>query len=102
MNLSVCVHCFSVRTHFVFEKESWDDRSPEVECPATAVPYFDERCGVKVREGASREEIHEAFTYFLENHDSFDPRAYIEENLTLEICAQKFLDILESTDDKKD
>ena len=87
---------------FVFEKESWDDRSPEVECPATAVPYFDDRCGVKVREGASREEIYEAFSYFLENLDSFDPRAYIEENLTLEICAQKFLDILESTDDKKD
>jgi len=87
---------------FVFEKEVWDDRDDGIECPASAVPYFDERCGVKVKEGATREEIYESFTYFLENLDSFDPRAYVQENLTLEICAQKFLDILESTDDKKD
>jgi len=87
---------------FVFEKKSWDDRADGIKCPASAVPYWDDRCGVKVEEGASREEIYEAFTYFLENLDSFDPRAYIEENLTLEICAQKFLDILESTNVKKD
>jgi len=83
---------------FVFEKECWDDRDDGVSCPGSAVPYWDERCGVKVREDASREEIYEAFTYFLENLDSFDPRAFIEENLTLELCAQKFIDILEATD----
>jgi hypothetical protein len=87
---------------FVFEKSEWDDRSDGTKCPASAVPYFDERCGVKVSEGASREEIYEAFTGFLENLDTFDSRAYIEENLTLEICAQKFIDILEGIDDKKD
>ena len=82
---------------FVFEKEQWDDRNDGIACAASAVPYWDSRCGVKVREGASREEIHEAFTHFLENIDSFDPRSFIEENLTLEICAQKFIDILETT-----
>ena len=87
---------------FVFEKAEWDDRADGVKCPASAVPYFDERCGVKVREGASREEIYEAFTGFLENLDTFNPRAYIEENLTLEVCAQKIIDILEGIDDKKD
>jgi hypothetical protein len=87
---------------FVFEKAVWDDRTDGIKCPASAVPYFDERCGVKVREDASREEIYEAFTDFLENLDTFDPRAYIEENLTLEICAQKIVDILEDIDDKKD
>ena len=83
---------------FVFEKEKWDDMEG-IECPATAVPYWDERCGVKVREGASREEIYKAFSYFLENLDSFNPRAYVEENLTLESSAQKFVEILESTND---
>ena len=70
-----------------------------VNCPASSVPYWDERCGVKVREGASREEIYEAFSHFLENLDSFDPRAYVEENLTVETSAQKFIEILESTND---
>ena len=87
---------------FVFEKEEWDDRSDGLSCKASAVPYWDERCGVKVSEGSSREEVHKAFTYFLENFSSFNPRAYIEENLTLEICAQKFIDILESTNEKED
>lgn len=87
---------------FVFEKEMWDDRSDGIKCPASAVPYWDERCGVKVAEGSSREEIHAAFTYFLENLESFDPRAFIKENLTLEISAQKFIDILESTNEKED
>ena len=81
---------------FVFEKEKWDDMEG-VNFPASSVPYWDERCGVKVQEGASREEIYEAFSYFLENLDSFDPRAYVEENLTLESSAQKFIEILEST-----
>ena len=86
---------------FVFEKEKWDDRDDGIECEATAVPYWDERCGVKVRQGASEQEIYEAFTYFLENIESFDPRSFIEENLTLESSAQKFVEILESTSDKK-
>ena len=84
---------------FVFEKEKWDDREDDIECEASAVPYWDQRCGVKVRQGASEQEIYEAFTYFLENIESFDPRSFIEENLTLEASAQKFVEILESTND---
>ena len=86
---------------FVFEKEKWDDMEG-IECSASAVPYWDERCGVKVREGASREEVYEAFNYFLENLDSFAPRDYVKENLTLESSAQKLIEILESKNHLKD
>ncbi|MUG94046.1 glycosyltransferase family 1 protein [Scytonema sp. UIC 10036] len=61
--------------------------------PATSVPYWDERCGVKFKD------IHEfpiRLGEFLEklNSQQFSPRNYILENLTLEKCARHYLEIL--------
>ena len=33
---------------YVIDKEVWDDR-PEVSCPASSAPYFDDRCGIKYK-----------------------------------------------------
>ena len=83
---------------FVFEKEVWDDRSDGIICEATAVPYFDETCGMKVSQSANFEEKISVFSDFLENLGTFSPREYVTKNLRLEVCAKKFIDILESTD----
>jgi hypothetical protein len=60
--------------------------------PVTSVPYWDERCGLKFRDHKEFEQKLDIFLELLNTHQ-FNPRQYILENLTLEICAQKYLDI---------
>jgi hypothetical protein len=61
--------------------------------PATSVPYWDERCGVKFKDINEFPIQLKEFLHKL-NHQQFAPRDYILENLTLEKCAQHFLDIM--------
>lgn len=62
--------------------------------PVTSVPYWDERCGQKFKDLA---DFKERFGTFWEQvqADHFFPREYIIENLTLEECAQWYVDIAE-------
>lgn len=62
----------------------------QAEIPATSVPYFDERCGVKFREAS---EFSQRLDEFLHKHRGaqLKPRDYILENLTLEKCAESYL-----------
>jgi hypothetical protein len=59
--------------------------------PATSVPYFDERCGLRFR---GIEDFPEKLTEFLDRRAHMVPRAYILENLTLEKCSRHYLQIL--------
>ncbi|MFD2161031.1 glycosyltransferase [Paradesertivirga mongoliensis] len=60
--------------------------------PVTSVPYWDEKCGVTF---PNNEMFPEALDKFLEMYhsNSFSPRAYIMDNLTLEKCAEKYIKI---------
>jgi glycosyltransferase involved in cell wall biosynthesis len=58
--------------------------------PVSSVPYWDERCGVKFADAG---EFEEKLRLFLSKLNEFKPRDYIMENLTLEICAEKYLQI---------
>lgn len=57
---------------------------------ATSVPYFDNRCGVVVTE---KDEVVSAVIQMEEGLDTFSPRTYILENLTLEKQAREFVDL---------
>jgi len=61
--------------------------------PVSSVPYWDNRCGVKFQ---TINEFPNKLEEFLDKLNSkyFDPRSYILDNLTLEKCAQNYLDIL--------
>ena len=61
--------------------------------PATSVPYFDERCGMKFK---NLQEFDDRFTMFINRviENKFEPRAYILENLTLQVSAKKLLKII--------
>jgi glycosyltransferase involved in cell wall biosynthesis len=61
--------------------------------PVSSVPYWDERCGIKF---SGIEEFENKLNAFISKADSFNPRAYILENLTLEKCARAYLDIYHS------
>ncbi len=64
----------------------------------TTAPYFDERCGIKIK---NISELQDAVTLMRYNLASYNPRAYIEENLTLEKSARWLLGFFEKMDIKE-
>jgi hypothetical protein len=63
--------------------------------PVTSVPYWDDRCGAKFTNAS---EFADLWSEFWENvkADRFAPRDYIHENLTLEKCARRYVEIAQS------
>jgi hypothetical protein len=63
--------------------------------PVSSVPYWDDRCGIKFKDIS---EFPHKLDEFIEKVDTrqFTPRDYIMENLTLEKCAQDYVNILNS------
>ncbi len=61
--------------------------------PVSSVPYWDDRCGVKFQ---GIDDFSNQLDIFLDklNSKKFSSRDYILENLTLEKCAQNFIEIL--------
>jgi len=59
--------------------------------PATVVPYWDERCGEIFYQGS---EFPQLFQQFLEKLPTYSPREYILENLSMDICEQRFIDLI--------
>ncbi|WP_147321966.1 glycosyltransferase [Mucilaginibacter conchicola] len=58
--------------------------------PVSSVPYWDKRCGVKF---SGPDDLEAQLDLFLKKIQDFKPREYILENLTLEHCAQKYVQI---------
>jgi len=62
---------------------------PKFEC--TTVPYWDERCGELFTE---YEELEETYNKFIEKLEMYKPREYIIENLSVGVCADKLINII--------
>ena len=60
--------------------------------PVTSIPYWDERCGSKFTGPSDFEEQWQEFWEAL-NRGRFSPRDYILETLTLEKCAQAYVEL---------
>jgi len=75
----------------VWDVTHWVDRGEEHKIEATSIPYWDERCGLSFTKS---EEIEITYNKFINNLNTFKPRDYILDNLTLEKSAQKLLNIL--------
>jgi hypothetical protein len=56
--------------------------------PVSSVPYWDDRCGVKFKDVV---DFKPQLQVFLNEINMFNPRNYILENLTLEICARRYV-----------
>lgn len=61
-----------------------------VDFPATSVPYFDNSCGIVIDK---IDELGNAVEKMGVNYRNFTPQKYIRNNLSLEISAQKLVDL---------
>ena len=57
----------------------------------TTIPYWDERCGEFFYE---QSEFIETYEKFLKKIDTYKPREYIMENLSVEVCAERFKELI--------
>jgi glycosyltransferase involved in cell wall biosynthesis len=64
-----------------------------VNIPATTIPYWDERCGEYFYESHELENIYDKFISKL---DTYKPREYIIENLSMKVCENKLIDIIKN------
>lgn len=58
---------------------------------ATCIPYWDERCGETF---TNINELSDKFNKFILNLNNYKPREYILENISIEKCEQKFIDLV--------
>jgi hypothetical protein len=59
--------------------------------PATTISYWDERCGEFFH---SSEEIESMFELFLSKLETYQPRKFILENVSMDVCEQKLIEII--------
>ena len=66
------------------------ERFSDIPVPASSVPYFSPACGERFR---NVREFPEALDRFLAGLGSYEPRAYVRDNLSFELSAQAYLRI---------
>lgn len=54
----------------------------------SSVPYFDERCGERFK----IDKFETVFDQFWDKRDTYQPRAYVKECLSMEVAAKRYLD----------
>jgi len=77
---------------YVFNNPLWKSEDGKHTAVASSVPYFDERCGYVINNVDL-----DHFKEFLKNIDNFHPRDYILDKHTLEEAAQKYFDLLRTS-----
>jgi hypothetical protein len=60
---------------------------------ATTIPYWDDRCGEYFYKF---EELENTYNLFMSKLNTYKPREYILENLSMEICEKKLINIVEN------
>ena len=59
--------------------------------PSTVIPYWDERCGEFFFE---KEELENTYQEFIKKLDTYKPRDFILENLSVEKCSERFKNLI--------
>ena len=57
----------------------------------TVIPYWDERCGEYFYE---QNEFIETYDRFIDKLDTYKPREYVLDNLSVEVCSERFKELL--------
>jgi hypothetical protein len=75
----------------VWDINDWNDEGEDYRVPATSVPYWDETCGEKFY---NESEMGETFLNFYDRIGSYNPREFVEKNLSYKRSVEILLEIL--------
>ena len=70
--------------------KEWLDQGEAYRVPATSIPYWDERCGEVF---FNIDELEETFTKFYATINEYDPKGFIEDNLSFKKTVEKLMEI---------
>lgn len=73
-----------------WDLETWEDQGPQWSVPATSVPYWSDECGERF---FKYEDLEKTFRRFYSRIDEYNPRKYVEENLSYKASVDKLLEI---------
>lgn len=76
---------------FVWDIVDWNDEGEDYKVPATSIPYWDETCGEKFY---YENEMEETFSKFYDRISSYNPRKFVEKNLSYKRSVEILLEIL--------
>lgn len=72
-----------------FMSQEYRSRYPDI--PASSIGYFDERCGKVFYDDS---EFLETYDEFINNMANYNPREYVMETLSHDICCKKFTELI--------
>ena len=75
---------------FVWDIESWEDQGPEWSVPATSIPYWSDECGERF---VNVNDMDVTFDKFYSRICEYNPRKYVEDNLSYKASVKKLLEI---------
>ena len=76
---------------FVWDIKEWNDQGDEWRVPATSIPYWSDECGEVFY---NVEDMEKTYDRFYAKIDTYQPRKYVEENLSLKKSVNTLLEIL--------
>ena len=76
----------------VWDIESWDDQGSEWSVPATSIPYWSPECGEWF---VNADDMEFTFNQFYSRIGEYNPRKYIEDNLSYKKSVENLLEIFE-------
>ena len=77
---------------FVWDIESWEDQGPEWSVPATSIPYWSDECGERF---VNVDDMDVTFDKFYSRIGEYNPRKYVEDNLSYKKSVEKLLEIFD-------
>jgi glycosyltransferase involved in cell wall biosynthesis len=75
---------------FVWDTTIWEDYGQIHSIEATSIPYWDSTCGISVQKET---EIFKRFDEFIDNINTYNPRQYVLNNLSLEKTTLELLSL---------
>ena len=69
--------------------QEYGSKYDKIKC--TTIPYWSEQCGEVFYD---KEELNEVYEKFINKLDTYEPRKYILENLSVEVCAKNLQNLI--------
>jgi len=79
---------------FVWDVKEWNDQGENFRVPATSIPYWSDECGEVFY---TADQMKETYERFCANIDKYQPRKFVDENLSLKKSVNILLEIINAS-----